>query len=367
MDRDAFVAILASDGPREALDRARQARLSLDEMSFSGMELRAVDWSDLSLRGADFRDSDLRKCSFRNTILQGATLDRCDLRQCDFDLATLAGASLQHAKLDEANWSAMDLRGADLRNASLRHAYLSYARIGDVRWDGCDLSGADLRGIGAAEGTWDACAFDEHTKWPDGYVPARSPAAQRDLSTIKSTSLQRAELSQVSKKDLLLHFLAKGTLSLETWSQALSMLRVVHAWCINELELFAQPGEVAEPISWGKDVCATWRLQWSSDSVAGRIRRRDWLLDRGVSALGSVPVGRVVALTTRDGAPESGMLGFEVFWPMRTRSAMLALLGNSEKINSQTPLVGDADLAFAQLATWWNEPSVPVSIAFRVS
>jgi hypothetical protein len=63
--------------------------------------------------------------------------------------------------LTHATRMGINLRGADLRNADLALAELAWM----------DLRGADLTGALLNSMSLDFVKFDEHTKWPDGFVP----------------------------------------------------------------------------------------------------------------------------------------------------------------------------------------------------
>ena len=144
----------------------------------------------VDLNGADLRGADL----------SGTDLGGTDLSGCDLSGANLRGASLGSARLRFA-----DLRGADLGNAGLVHADLEAVSLDErTRFDGALLIAADLatgypsraserasvarrnrqeadeRWLAALRSaSWQGAAYDQSTRWPDGFSPAEAGAQDR--------------------------------------------------------------------------------------------------------------------------------------------------------------------------------------------
>ena len=138
----------------------------------SGADLRGADlgWANLrgaNLRGADLSGANLRGADLSGANLSGANLGRAYLGRADLSGADLSGAYLRGANLGGANLRGADLRGAYLGRADLSGAYLGWADLRGANLRGADLSGADLSGANLR-----GARADNHTRWPDGYLPS---------------------------------------------------------------------------------------------------------------------------------------------------------------------------------------------------
>jgi hypothetical protein len=94
---------------------------------------------------------------------------RYDLRQADLNGADLNGANLVGAYLIEAN-----LTGADLNTVNLSNAYLSGIVFNDAHLSGADSSSAYLNGADLSSADLSGVAFNDATRWPDGFTPPSS-------------------------------------------------------------------------------------------------------------------------------------------------------------------------------------------------
>jgi uncharacterized protein YjbI with pentapeptide repeats len=91
--------------------------------------------------------------------LTGASLSWARAFRANFDGAILLNAELSGANLEEAS-----LRGADLRGA-----YISLDnQLGSPSLAGADLTGAETEGA-----VFIGCTYNEFTRFPAGFDPAR--------------------------------------------------------------------------------------------------------------------------------------------------------------------------------------------------
>ena len=67
--------------------------VSLDQVDFSGADLRLARFDSVSLRSCDFRRADLRGAEFVNCDLRQASLDEVELGDNRFDGSWFAGAT----------------------------------------------------------------------------------------------------------------------------------------------------------------------------------------------------------------------------------------------------------------------------------
>jgi uncharacterized protein YjbI with pentapeptide repeats len=111
--------------------------------------------------------------------LAGAWLRDAGLAGAPFAGARAEGAVLRGARLTGATLTAADLRRADLRQASLAGADLRRADLFEARLQGADLRAADLRGADLTGAGLEGAAYDEQTRWPDGFEPKTSGALLR--------------------------------------------------------------------------------------------------------------------------------------------------------------------------------------------
>jgi hypothetical protein len=98
--------------------------------------------------------------------------------------AHLSGANLSGTDLSGADLRDADLSGADLRNADLSGADLMTTGFGSVVLKGADLRGAELRGLTTRD-----TVYDVHTRWPDGFVPAKHGAVLVRSSTMNTSRM----------------------------------------------------------------------------------------------------------------------------------------------------------------------------------
>ena len=140
--------MIVKDREGNRLFEVREASL-LDEC-----DLRRADFAGQNLDGACLTGSDLREADLTGTSLYWARAFRAN-----FD-----GAILLHAELNGANLEEATFRGADLRGA-----YLSLDRLlGAPSLAGADLTGAETEGA-----IFIGCTYNEFTKFPAGFDPAK--------------------------------------------------------------------------------------------------------------------------------------------------------------------------------------------------
>lgn len=112
------------------------------------------------MTAADFTSADLREAEMFLTHGRGAIFSHANLCK-----ASMIGATFREASFYEAGLYGIDiprsLRSADLRGADLRQA---------------SLSGTDLRGARLSGARLEGATYDEDTKWPRGFDPAKAGA-----------------------------------------------------------------------------------------------------------------------------------------------------------------------------------------------
>jgi len=126
-----------------------------------GADLRLQDLTLANLRGADLTGAKLREANLSRSRLQTARLPNADLRGADLSRSDLSGAQLTGA----------DLEGACLHSAVLTGANLTNANLCAVDFTGATLARANLRNA----------AYDEETRWPDGF-DAKAQGAETAVS-----------------------------------------------------------------------------------------------------------------------------------------------------------------------------------------
>jgi uncharacterized protein YjbI with pentapeptide repeats len=134
--------------------------------NFDGADLSGAD-----LAGAKFLSLEFRSANFERADLTGSRVwwDG-DFSSASFRKARLDGSDWDNGTFDGANFEGASLTGCwiryrGFRGANLRHADLSGSELEYVHLNGADLSGANLDGV-SFDGVW----YDEHTRWPDGFV-----------------------------------------------------------------------------------------------------------------------------------------------------------------------------------------------------
>jgi Pentapeptide repeats (8 copies) len=102
--------------------------------------------------------------------LSGTQLQRADLNGANLNGANLKGAHLENADLENAHLEGAFLKGAHLEGAVLRGAHL----------EGADLCGAQLSGAFLIGAHLEHAQYDNATRWPEGFEPAKHPVRMRD-------------------------------------------------------------------------------------------------------------------------------------------------------------------------------------------
>lgn len=160
--------------------RLRQA--TLDRADLREARLSGSDLSNASLRGADLRKSwlvgtDLSVADLRDAELYGADLTDADLLHANLTGAKLAsssilvGCELSHAVMNDAILTWANLTSATMRGTHLVGAELMSAALDEVDMSDANLLGADLRRVGLENVTLKGAAYDDSTRWPNGYEP----------------------------------------------------------------------------------------------------------------------------------------------------------------------------------------------------
>ena len=94
----------------------------------------------------------------------------------DFYYASLVGANLDEAILVRADLRMANLREVALRGADLRQAKLNGADLREARLSGADLREASLGGTTLSWAKLSQATYNEFTKWPVGFDPAKAGA-----------------------------------------------------------------------------------------------------------------------------------------------------------------------------------------------
>jgi hypothetical protein len=124
----------------------------LNGLYMKGQDLSRAKIQYRELRGADFTEADLSYTNFQGSDLRTATFAGANLANTFFYAADLRGADLSNAQIDRTTFQKARLEGADLRAKSLEMS--------------------DLR-----------ATFDQSTRWPDGFDPAKAGAVLVSSST----------------------------------------------------------------------------------------------------------------------------------------------------------------------------------------
>jgi uncharacterized protein YjbI with pentapeptide repeats len=190
---------LSAPGARFAstwLEKADLREAHVDAANFAGATLEEANLRGIHATGARFTGAwmagaDLRKGTFEReeTDVQSAFSDPGaertrpeDAPQADEATpASFLRAQLRRARLDELTLNGVDFRSARMRQVELPGAKLAGANLTDANLTRANLSGTDLRGavlsraIVTGVDVNGAC-YDDTTRWPAGFDPARAGA-----------------------------------------------------------------------------------------------------------------------------------------------------------------------------------------------
>jgi hypothetical protein len=176
-----------SAGATDVLDGAnlREAslkRMVLDEMNFSGADLRDADLDGALLTRTVFRFANLRRATLREVFIDETDFREADLRSADlskagpaadknalFSLACLSGTGFREANLIGANFAGAQGWKVDFTGAELDRAHLEDTQLGAVKLGGATTDNTHFpkgwRGNGIAlsrEGRRELC---NHLDW----------------------------------------------------------------------------------------------------------------------------------------------------------------------------------------------------------
>jgi uncharacterized protein YjbI with pentapeptide repeats len=210
---------------RATLDNAKLSKARLSHADLSGAFLSNAYLEDADLSSANLYDAflawarlasakldfaDLRKVAGTGANLWKASMLHAKMTEAEFDLeASLRHADLRWAEMSKADLSNSDLRQADLSRANLSDANLTgtdlrQANLFKADLSGADLSYADLREANLKGANLEGAVYDFHTKWPEGFTPAESPAQYERLQVSEfhlreATGLSQAELNAIDR------------------------------------------------------------------------------------------------------------------------------------------------------------------------
>ncbi|WP_439628964.1 pentapeptide repeat-containing protein [Gemmata sp.] len=134
---------------------AKLAKYDLANADLSGINLRGLRLNKLHAPGAKFVGANLGDTWMEGANLRGADFTGATMRSfgghgSDFTGARLAGNDARESGFPKATLAAADLTGTNLTDSDLL---------------GTDFSDAALTGAALS-----GCVFDQHTKWPAGFV-----------------------------------------------------------------------------------------------------------------------------------------------------------------------------------------------------
>lgn len=132
-----------------------------------------VDLSYAWLEASDFRSARLSLAKLAGAELSKTVLEDASLEQANLGSANLSNANARRANFAGANLDFAILKGAILRSANLTGASMHGAEIYGASLQGATVNGVDLRAVkGWSEDQLRTIDFyDQHTRWPDGYLP----------------------------------------------------------------------------------------------------------------------------------------------------------------------------------------------------
>lgn len=126
------------------LPHARQKKVFLRGMNVQGADFSArllnrKDIGIVKLVRVNFENLDLRETNFKNANLGQADFDGANLQGTNFEGALLKGAWLRNCNLVNTDMIGVDLTEAQLENSDLRGADLRNANITDANFTGVKL------------------------------------------------------------------------------------------------------------------------------------------------------------------------------------------------------------------------------------
>jgi uncharacterized protein YjbI with pentapeptide repeats len=175
----------------------RKAPLEWVDLSMADLSVADLSWA--YLYGANLSKSILTNTNLKWAMLNGADLSEANLQNALLGGATLrdtklVGADLSYAKMEYINDDGEDqgllykttLKNADLSSVSLVGAKLEGADLSGVKFTEAnlsqtdlrfaDLSYADLTGTNLEQANLEKTKYNNQTKWPKGFDPAKAGA-----------------------------------------------------------------------------------------------------------------------------------------------------------------------------------------------
>ncbi len=136
---------------------------------------RHLNWHERRCRtrldGANLSWASLPGALLNEAQLKGAKLEHVNLEDANLTDADLQGASMTGARMERAILSWASLRGAVLDEAQLQGAKLESANLEAAHLNEADLRGASLVGANLGLALLMGAKYDEHTQFPQGFVP----------------------------------------------------------------------------------------------------------------------------------------------------------------------------------------------------
>jgi uncharacterized protein YjbI with pentapeptide repeats len=133
------------------------------------LKLLLVDLSNAKLRGLEFAGWTCKDSNFAGADLTGARMNGSRFPGGNFARSKLVDLKASYTRFTQANLEGVDAHGASCIGASFQGTNCRDAnlRAADLRW--ANLCGADLTGADLTNARLDRVAFDELTKFPQGF------------------------------------------------------------------------------------------------------------------------------------------------------------------------------------------------------
>jgi uncharacterized protein YjbI with pentapeptide repeats len=136
------------------------------------IDFRNSDLGNVDISAAEFSVGlKFSKSNFTHAIMAKTLFQSADLRACDFRSANLNGAKLTNCNLSKSDFSASNCEHAVFSDCDLRKVNFHNANLCNASLANCLLQGANFTGAHLIETNFHQAEFDDHTKWPHGFLP----------------------------------------------------------------------------------------------------------------------------------------------------------------------------------------------------
>jgi uncharacterized protein YjbI with pentapeptide repeats len=144
------------------------------EATFKHCEMNDIRGRGVTFDGALIEDSvmtgvDLEYARMRNVRFVNSNLSRADISRSILDGSDLSGAFARESTFSNSRFENAVLRGADLTGSDLKGSRFTNADLTGANLSRADITAADLS-LARLDGvTFNRAAYDETTRWPDGF------------------------------------------------------------------------------------------------------------------------------------------------------------------------------------------------------